>query len=53
LVLAQGSLRYQDAVYIANAKRHGTAFRTSDARIERCGTPTRCPIITIQPNDNG
>ena len=52
-VLAQASLRYPDAVYIASAERHATAFLTSDARIERSGAPIRCPIITIQPNKNG
>jgi predicted nucleic acid-binding protein len=51
-VLAQASLRYPDAVYVASAERHATALLTSDARIERSGAPMRCPIITIQPNDN-
>ena len=51
--LAQASLRYPDAIYIASAERHATALLTSDARIERSGAPIRCPIITIQANDNG
>jgi predicted nucleic acid-binding protein len=51
-VLAQASLRYPDGVYVASAERHATALFTSDARIERSGAPMRCPIITIQPNDN-
>ena len=49
--LAQASLRYPDAIYIASAERHASALLTSDARIERSGAPIRCPIITIQPND--
>jgi predicted nucleic acid-binding protein len=50
--LAQASLRYPDAVYIASAERHATALLTSDARIERSGAPIRCPIFTIRPNDS-
>lgn len=48
--LAQTSLRYADAIYIAGAERLATALITSDARIERSGAPIRCPVITIQPN---
>ena len=51
--LAQASLRYPDAIYIATAERHATALLTSDTRIERSGATIRCPVITIQPNDNG
>ena len=51
-VLAQASLRFPDAVYVASAERHATALLTSDARIERSGAPMRCPIITIQPTNN-
>ncbi len=51
--LAQASLRYPDAIYIASAERHATALLTSDARIERSGAPIRCPIITVQPRDRG
>ncbi|HYB35125.1 MAG TPA: type II toxin-antitoxin system VapC family toxin [Mycobacterium sp.] len=51
-VLAQASLRYPDAIYIASAERHATALLTSDARIERSQAPIRCPVITIQPDGN-
>lgn len=50
-VLAQGSLRYADAVYVAAAERHGTALLTADARIERSRAPVRCPVITVAPTD--
>ena len=33
--LAQGSLRYADAIYVAAAERHGTALLTAVSRIER------------------
>jgi hypothetical protein len=36
-----------------SAERHDMALLTSDARIERSGAPTRCPIITVQPKDTG
>ncbi|HEU0189664.1 MAG TPA: type II toxin-antitoxin system VapC family toxin [Mycobacterium sp.] len=49
--LAQTSLRYPDAVYIASAERHGMALLTSDARIQRSGARIRCAIVTIQPED--
>jgi predicted nucleic acid-binding protein len=45
--LAQASLRYRDAVYVAAAERHATALLTSDARIERSGAAIHCPVITI------
>lgn len=45
--LAQGSLRYADAIYVAAAERHGTALLTSDARIERSGAAIRCAVITV------
>jgi predicted nucleic acid-binding protein len=51
--LAQASLRYADAIYIATAERHATALLTSDARIERSGATIRCPVITIRPDDGG
>jgi predicted nucleic acid-binding protein len=51
--LAQASLRYPDAIYVATAERHATALLTSDARIERSGAAIRCPVITIRPDDNG
>lgn len=46
--LAQTSLRYADAIYVAAAERHGTALLTTDKRIERSGAPITCPIITVQ-----
>lgn len=46
--LAQASLRYPDAIYVAGAERHGIALLTSDARIERSGAPIRCVINTIR-----
>ena len=49
--LAQSSLRYPDAIYVASAERHATALLTSDARIERSGAPIRCPVITVRPSD--
>jgi predicted nucleic acid-binding protein len=45
--LAQASLRYADAIYVAAAERHGTALLTTDMRIERSGAPMTCPIITV------
>ncbi len=47
--LAQASLRYADAIYLAAAERHRTALLTSDERIERSGAPVHCRIITITP----
>lgn len=47
--LAQASLRYADAVYVAAAERHHTALLTADARIERAGAPVTCLIITVAP----
>lgn len=47
--LAQASLRYADAIYVASAERHRTALLTADARIERSGAPVRCRIVTIAP----
>ncbi len=46
-VLALGSLRYADAIYVAAAERHDTALLTADTRIERSGAPVRCRIITV------
>ena len=45
--LAQGSLRYADAIYVAAAERHGTALLTTDSRIERSGAMVRCQVITV------
>lgn len=47
--LAQASLRYADAVYVAAAERHHTALMTADPRIERSGALVTCPIITVKP----
>lgn len=52
-VLAQASLRYHDAVYVASAERHATALLTSDTRIERSGAPIHCAVITIRPDGGG
>lgn len=49
--LAEGSLRYADAIYVAAAERHGTGLLTTDARIERSGALVRCEIITVNPAD--
>ena len=46
-LLAQASLRYADAIYVAAAERHGLTLLTSDACIERSGAPIRCQIITV------
>lgn len=45
--LAEGSLRYADAVYVAAAERHGMTFLTADARIGRSGVQISCDIITV------
>ncbi|RCW43261.1 putative nucleic acid-binding protein [Halopolyspora algeriensis] len=47
--LAQASLRYADAIYVATAERYRTALLTADARIKRSGAPITCEIITIAP----
>lgn len=47
--LAQGSLRYADAVYVAAAERHGSALLTADGRIERSGSLLRCEVVTVWP----
>jgi predicted nucleic acid-binding protein len=47
--LADGSLRYADAIYVAAAERQRTILLTADARIERSGAPIRCEIITVDP----
>lgn len=50
-VLAQASLRYADAIYVAAAERHHTALITADARIERSGVSMTCQIITVAPTE--
>lgn len=47
--LAQGSVRYADAIYVAAAERHGTALLTADTQIERSGALMSCDIITVRP----
>ena len=47
--LAQGSLRYADALYVAAAERHSTVLLTADGRIERSGARTACRVITVAP----
>lgn len=47
--LAQGSLGYADAIYVASAERHGTALLTADSQIERSGAPIECEVITVGP----
>lgn len=49
-ILAQASLRFADAIYVAMAERHHTSMLTADTRIERSGAPITCRIITIDPN---
>lgn len=46
-VLAQRSLSYPDAIYVAVAERHHTALLTTDTRIERSGAPISCEIRTV------
>lgn len=45
--LAEQSLRYADAIYVAAAERHRTALLTADGRIGRSGSLVRCRIITV------
>jgi predicted nucleic acid-binding protein len=47
--LAQASLRYADAVYVAAAERHGTGLLTTDARIAGSGASINCHILTVGP----
>ena len=47
--LAQGSMRYPDAIDVAAAERHGTALLTADSQIERSGAVIRCEVITVRP----
>ncbi|HET8930394.1 MAG TPA: type II toxin-antitoxin system VapC family toxin [Acidimicrobiales bacterium] len=48
--LSLSSLRFADALYVAAAERHRTGLLTADGRIERSGTPMRCPIVTVEPS---
>ncbi|MGH9072719.1 MAG: type II toxin-antitoxin system VapC family toxin [Acidimicrobiales bacterium] len=47
--LAQASLRFADAIYVAAAERHHTGVLAADTRIEHSGAPMTCPIITVSP----
>ena len=47
--LAQGPLRYADAIYVAAAERHGTALLTADSQIEQSGALITCEVITVGP----
>ena len=47
--LAEGSLRYADAIYVAAAERHETALLTADSQIECSGALISCEVITIGP----
>lgn len=47
--LAEGSLHYPDAVYVAAAERYGAALLTADARIERSRAPVKCDVVTVSP----
>lgn len=47
--LAQSSLRFADAIYVAAAERRHTGLLTADARIGRSGAPMTCPIVTVSP----
>lgn len=51
--LAQGSLRYADAVYVAAAERQRTTLLTADARIERSRAPISCTVTTVVPAQHG
>jgi predicted nucleic acid-binding protein len=46
-VLAQSSLRFADAVYVAAAERHATSLLTADTRIGRSGALIFCEVVTI------
>lgn len=45
--LAEGSLRYADAIYVASAERQHTALLTADARIGGSGADIGCEVITV------
>lgn len=45
--LAQGSIRYADAIYVAAAERLQTTLLTADARIEGSGAQVGCTIVTV------
>ena len=45
--LAQGSMRYADAIYVAAAERNDSTLLTADSRIERSRAKIRCQVITV------
>jgi predicted nucleic acid-binding protein len=45
--LAQGSMRYADAIYVAAAERNDCALLTADSWIEHSGAKVRCQVITV------
>lgn len=47
--LAQGSIRYADAVHVAAAERLQTTLLTADARIQGSGAQVGCTIVTVTP----
>lgn len=47
--LAQSSLTYADAIYVAAAERRATTLVTADARIGRSGAAVTCRIHTLRP----
>ena len=47
--LAQGSLRYADAIYVAAGERHQSALLTANAQIEKSGAATPGEVIPISP----
>ncbi|MBA3800117.1 MAG: type II toxin-antitoxin system VapC family toxin [Geodermatophilaceae bacterium] len=51
--LAQGSLRYADAIYVAAAERHGTVLLTADSQTERSGAIIRCEVVTVRHPPEG
>jgi predicted nucleic acid-binding protein len=51
--LAEHSLRYADAIYVAAAERHHCVLVTADARIARSGVRMRCEVKTIGPAYGG
>jgi len=45
--LAQGSVRYADAIYLAAAERHRMVLLTADAGLARSGARVECEIIVV------
>jgi predicted nucleic acid-binding protein len=48
--LAQESLRYADAIYVAAAERHQSGLLTTDTRIIWSGLQVGCQIIAVTPS---